>query len=273
MARFLRESLSGSELVTPFDAISTSAAERVRSQSVDGHVVELQHAFQSPYSLRCAPQGLGPIPETLAWVRRVVSRETNSSNDNPLVDPSTGKVHHGGNFYGGHIARAMDGLKIDLANLANWMHSLMANLLDSRFSNGLPASLSPRAGTNHGFKGMQIVHTSLVAAIRHLAAPSLIHTLPTEQFNQDVVSLGTHAATTAMDITSLMQDLMSVTLLTTTQAIHLRRGTEALGKGTEPVFRLIRSVSPLVAGDRALDNDIAAVRALIEDRRFPAATK
>jgi phenylalanine ammonia-lyase len=270
-ARFLRNTLAGSELVTPLDAIRSSAAERVLSQSGDGHTVELKQALQSPYSLRCAPQGLGPMLETLAWVRRVVTREANSANDNPLVDPHTGEIHHGGNFYGGHIARAMDGLKIDLANLANWMHSLMANLLDDRFSSGLPASLSRLTGTGHGFKGMQIVHTSLVAAIRHLAAPSLIHTLPTEQFNQDVVSLGTHAAATAMEITRMMQDLMAITLLTTSQAIELRRTSQALGDGTAPLFRLIRSVSPFVSCDRALDTDIAAICELIENQRLPVA--
>lgn len=269
-AQFLQEMLASSELVTPFDTIRSGAAERVQSEAEDGHTIELMQALQSPYSIRCAPQGFGPMLETFAWVRRVVTREANSANDNPLVDSGTGEIHHGGNFYGGHIARAMDGLKIDLANIANWMHSLMANLLDNRFSNGLPASLSRRASTCHGFKGMQIVHTSLVAAIRHLAAPSLIHTLPTEQFNQDVVSLGTHAATTAMEITSMMQDLMAITLLTTSQAIELRRNSgQALGNGTAPVFRLIHSVSPFVSYDRALDRDIAATRELIENQRLP----
>jgi hypothetical protein len=32
-----------------------------------------------------------------------------------------------------------------------------------------------------------------------MAGPSSIHSLPTEQYNQDVVSLGMHAAVTAMD--------------------------------------------------------------------------
>ena len=267
VALILRHLLAGSELVTPAGAIHESAAGCIRSRGSDDCVIELPQAVQSPYSVRCAPQGLGPMLETLVEARRVVTREANSANDNPLVDPS-GEIYHGGNFYGGHIARTMDGLKLDLANLANWMHSLVALLLDNRFSNGLPASLSPRAGTGHGFKGMQIVHTSLVAAIRHLAAPSLIHTLPTEQFNQDIVSLGTHAASTAMELTSIMQDLISITLLTASQAIDLRRKGEDLGAGTGTVYRLIRSVSSAVSADRALDGDIAAVRGMIENRTF-----
>ena len=89
---------------------------------------------------------------------------------------------------------------------------MVALLMDDRFSNGLPPSLSPHVGVYQGFKGMQIVHTSLVTAIRHWSAPSLIHTLPTEQYNQDIVSLGTHAALTAADITRLLHDAMAITL-------------------------------------------------------------
>jgi phenylalanine ammonia-lyase len=116
---------------------------------------------------------------------------------------------------------------------------------------------------------MQLVHTSLVTAIRHWSAPSLVHTLPTEQYNQDVVSLGTHSAMTALDITRLMRDLVSITLLSTVQAIDLRQGGGRIGAGTRPIYRAVRAVSPFVEADRALDRDIAAVSKLIGDRDIP----
>jgi len=37
---------------------------------------------------------------------------------------------------------------------------------------------------------MQMSVTSLACAVRQMAGPSSIHSLPTEQYNQDVVSLG-----------------------------------------------------------------------------------
>ncbi len=209
------------------------------------------------------------MQEGLEQVRAVVEREANSVNDNPLVDPASDRVYHTGNFYGAHVARAMDGLKIDMANLANWLHSLMALLMDDRFSNGLPPSLSPHPGLFQGFKGMQLVHTSLVTAIRHWSAPSLIHTLPTEQYNQDIVSLGTHSALTAMDITRLLRSAVAITLLSTAQAIDLRQGAGKLGVGTAPIYRAIRAASPFLEADRALDGDIAEVQKLIERRSIP----
>ena len=43
------------------------------------------------------------------------------------------------------------------------------------------------------------VRTNPACAVRQMAGPSSIHSLPTEQYNQDVVSLGMHSAVTAMD--------------------------------------------------------------------------
>jgi phenylalanine ammonia-lyase len=145
----------------------------------------------------------------------------------------------------------------------------MALLMDDRFSNGLPACLSPHPGLYQGFKGMQLCQTSLVTQIRHWSAPSLVHTLPTEQYNQDVVSLGTHAALTAMDIARLARWTVAITLLAAAQAVDLRQGSDRLGAGTRPICRLLRSVSPFVDRDRPLDRDIAAVSSLIERRQIP----
>ena len=276
VAEMLNSLLFDSKLAVPLDEIRLRAQEaNRRANASNGHHVEAaRESIQSPYSLRCAPQGLGPMQETLDQCRTVIEREANSVNDNPLIDPSAGQVYHTGNFYGAHIARAMDGLKLDLANLANWLHSLMALLMDDRFSNGLPPSLSPHVGVYQGFKGMQIVHSSLVTAIRHWCAPSLIHTLPTEQYNQDIVSLGTHSALTAMDVMRLLRNAVAITLLSTAQAIDLRRGdlwqgAERLGAGTRPIYGKIRGVSAFVDADRALDSDIAAVLGLIARREIP----
>jgi phenylalanine ammonia-lyase len=269
VAEMLNSLLFGSRLAVPLDEIRHRVEEAGREAHARHDVVAAGEMIQSPYSLRCSPQGLGPMWEALEQGRTVVEREANSVNDNPLIDPSSDRVYHTGNFYGAHIARVMDGCKVDMANLANWTHSLLALLMDDRFSNGLPPSLSPHVGLYQGFKGMQVVHTSLVTAIRHWSSPSLIHTLPTEQYNQDIVSLGTHASLTAADIARLLRDTMAITLLSTVQAIDLREGGEKLGAGTRPIYRAVRGVSRFVGADRSLDPDIRAVGKLIELREIP----
>jgi phenylalanine ammonia-lyase len=214
---------------------------------------------QSCYSLRCPPQGLGPAWEALETARPIIEREINSANDNPLIDPETGMFYQAGNFYGGHIARLLDAWKLDFAVLASWANALMAVLVDPRFNAGLPANLTPKPGVNSGFKGMQLSVTSLACAVRQIAGPSSIHSLPTEEYNEDVVSLGMHAAVTAMDALECVRNETAMVLLAAAQAVDLRGAVARLGRGTSKVYEDVRLVAAFQDQDRPMEEEIAAV--------------
>ena len=64
--------------------------------------------------------------------------ELNSVNDNPLVDPATGEILFGGNFFGGHPALVMDTLKIAAASTADLVDRQFALLVDERTTWGCP---------------------------------------------------------------------------------------------------------------------------------------
>lgn len=265
VAKALREMLANSRKGNPCDADVAQPYVVNRTDTV----VELDECVQEIYSIRCAPQVLGVVPESLDAARRVLEREAVSANDNPLIDPRTGDVLHGGNFMGQHVARAMDALKIDMVIVANHMHAIMALLMDSRFSRGLPNSLSPRLGLYQGFKGVQISQTALVAHLRRESAPASVHSLPTEQFNQDIVSLGLHAALGAAEMESKLRDVVSMTLLAACQAIDLRGNASELAEGTNVMFRAVRQVSPALDEDRPMDCDIASLSNAIVDGTLP----
>jgi phenylalanine ammonia-lyase len=216
---------------------------------------------QACYSLRCVPQGLGQVWEAIEDSRAIIEREINSANDNPLIDPDSGKLFKGGNFYGGHIARMLDAWKIDFAAMANWANSIMALLADDRFSGGLPANLTPNPGVNSGYKGVQLSITALACAVRQLAGPSSIHSLPTEQYNQDVVSLGMHAAVTAMDSLTCVRNSTAMLLLASAQAVDLRGGPQALGRGSREVYHAVREIAGFETEDRPKESEIAALAA------------
>jgi phenylalanine ammonia-lyase len=266
-AAFCRKLIEGSRYVRNLDEIREEVGEK--SQQAQGTISQADDAIQTPYSLRCIPQGIGPVLETIKGHQIVIEREMNSANDNPLVDPVEGRIYHTGNFYGGHVARALDSWKIDLATLGNWLHALIAMIIDDRFNNGLPANLAPKPGLFSGFKGPQLCLTSLVCALRHLSNPSLIHSLPTEQYNQDMVSLGMHSALTAMQMTGILRDAVAIALLALCQAIDLRGGSRGLGKGSRAVYDAIRGDVPFLDEDRPLDADITKVAALIRERSIP----
>lgn len=239
-----------------------AVAEYIR-EHLAGSRMAGDSARQSCYSLRCPPQGLGPVWEGLDEARPLIEREINSANDNPLVDPESGTLYRAGNFYGGHIARVLDTWKIDFAVMANWANAVMAVLVDDKFNNGLPSSLVPEPGVNSGFKGMQLSVTSLACAVRQLAGPSSIHSLPTEAYNEDVVSLGMHAAVTAMDALECLRNETAMLLLAAAQAVDLRGATEKLGTRNRRVHTAIRQVSDFLARDRPMEQDVADVAALI----------
>ena len=218
---------------------------------------------QSCYSLRCGPQGLGQVWEALEDARAVLEREINSANDNPLIDPDTGALYKAGNFYGGHIARLLDTWKIDFATMATWGNALMALLVDDRFNGGLPANLTPQPGVNSGFKGMQLSVTSLTCAVRQMAGPSSIHSLPTEQYNQDVVSLGMHAAVTAMDALECLRNETAMVLLAAAQAVDLRGGPAKLARGSRRIHEQVRQLARFQDKDRPMEHEVAMLSAKI----------
>ena len=116
--------------------------------------------LQDRYSIRCAPHIIGVMQDALPFLKQFIETELNSANDNPIVDAEGEHILHGGHFYGGHIAFAMDSLKTLIANIADLHDRQLALVMDTKFNNGLPANLSGAQGQrkmiNHGFKAVQI---------------------------------------------------------------------------------------------------------------------
>ncbi|HEX6343901.1 aromatic amino acid ammonia-lyase [Umezawaea sp.] len=229
----------------------------------------LDHAVQDRYSLRCAPAVTGVLRDLVEWAEKWVTIEINSTNDNPLFDAADNAVRSGGNFYGGHIGQAMDGLKLAVANVADLLDRQLALVVDEKFNNGMPANLvlpfaedDWRAGLHHGFKGMQIAASSLTAEALKLTAPASAFSRSTEAHNQDKVSMGTIAARDARTVLELAEQVAAIHLLALCQAADLR-GPELLSPATRPAFDLVREHVPMVDADRRMDADIHTVVSLI----------
>ena len=67
-----------------------------------------KHKVQEYYSLRCVPQVLGPVMDTIMYASHVLMNEVNSASDNPIIDDENHNVYHGGNFHGDYVALEMD---------------------------------------------------------------------------------------------------------------------------------------------------------------------
>ncbi|MFT6131513.1 MAG: histidine ammonia-lyase [Shewanella sp.] len=182
--------------------------------------------LQDRYSIRCAPHIIGVLQDALPFMRQFIETELNSANDNPIVDAEGEHILHGGHFYGGHIAFAMDAMKNAVANIADLIDRQMALVMDPKFNNGLPANLSAAEGErraiNHGFKAVQIGVSAWTAEALKNTMPASVFSRSTECHNQDKVSMGTIAARDCMRILQLTEQVAAAALLAMSQGIQLR---------------------------------------------------
>jgi histidine ammonia-lyase len=231
--------------------------------------------LQDRYSIRCAPHVIGVLADALPWLRSYVENELNSANDNPIIDAASERVLHGGHFYGGHIAFAMDSMKNAVANLADLLDRQMALLVDSRFSNGLPANLSgvagPRAAINHGLKALQISVSAWTAEALKLTMPASVFSRSTECHNQDKVSMGTIAARDCARVLELTEQVAAGLLITVRQAVWLRCRLSSAALPSAGLQGMIDALSADIAvieEDRRLEPDLRLLLERIRGRAW-----
>ncbi|NIB44230.1 aromatic amino acid lyase [Pseudomaricurvus alkylphenolicus] len=234
--------------------------------------------LQDRYSLRCAPHVIGVLQDTLPWSRQLIENELNSANDNPIIDGIGEHVLHGGHFYGGHIAVAMDTLKNTVANIADLLDRQMAQMMDPKFNHGLPANLSgaqgERAAINHGFKAVQIGCSAWTAeALKH-TMPASVFSRSTECHNQDKVSMGTIAARDCLRVLQLTEQVTAATLLAACQGVELRvkqgeLDLQRLSPELSDMIEQVRQLSAFIDEDRALDEELSTTTHAIQSQRWP----
>ncbi len=233
--------------------------------------------IQDRYSIRCAPHVIGVLGDCLEWSKAWIERELNSANDNPLFDAEMDMHFHGGHFYGGHIAFAMDGLKTAVANVADLMDRQMALLVDTRYNMGLPANLSgsqgQRAAINHGLKAAQISSSALTAESLKLCMPASVFSRSTECHNQDKVSMGTIASRDCLRVLELTERVASILCVATRQALGLRERQQEsaqtrLSPQANAFLQNLMELIPLIEEDRALDGLLNGLTDQIQGRHW-----
>jgi len=235
------------------------------------------HRLQDRYSIRCAPHVIGVLEDSMPWLRSMIENELNSANDNPIIDGIGEHVLHGGHFYGGHIAMAMDSMKNCVANLADLADRQIATLVDTKMNNGLPSNLSAsteeRRFINHGFKAIQIGCSAWTAEALKLTMPASVFSRSTECHNQDKVSMGTIAARDCLRVLELTEQVLAATLLASVQAVRVRIITGELEESalTRDIMDMVNDVSSffeLLVEDRPTDNLLRETIGYIQGQRW-----
>lgn len=225
---------------------------------------QTQEAVQDKYSLRCTPQVLGPVLDTIEQLREWLELEMNGTSDNPLVDED-GTLAMGGNFYGGYLSQGMDYLKISLAHVADLVDRQLMTLIDEKSNRGLPANLAdwnsiPESERflHHGLKGLHQATNAITSEIMARATPNGIFSRSSESHNQDKVSLGMSAAVQCSQMIEPLFTIQAMYLTCLAQALDLRK-IELKGERSKFFYKLVRSVVPFVSRDQSLGAEIKAL--------------
>ena len=210
-----------------------------------------KNKVQSFYSLRCVPQVLGPIWDELENAERVLINELNSACDNPIVDPDTEYVYHGGNFHGDYVSFEMDKLKIAVTKMIMLAERQMNYLFHDRINdNILPPFVNLGVlGLNYGLQAAQFTATSTTAECQTLSNPMYVHSIPNNNDNQDIVSMGTNSALMAKTVIENGFQVMSIHFMALVQAIDYLKIQNKISKKSRIVYDEIRSFLPIFADD------------------------
>ncbi|MEO7307983.1 MAG: aromatic amino acid ammonia-lyase [Ferruginibacter sp.] len=224
-----------------------------------------QDKVQEYYSLRCVTQILGPIYDTICHAEKVVVDELNSVNDNPVIDHENENIFHGGNFHGDYVSLEMDKLKIAITKLSMLSERQLNYLLNEKLNQKFPPFVNLGVlGFNFGMQGMQFTATSTVAENQTMSFPMYVHSIPNNNDNQDIVSMGCNAALMTKRVIDNSFEVLAIQMMTVLQAIDYLKCTDRLSTETRHIYTEIRKVFPKFIEDEPKYKDLERIRKYFE---------
>ena len=225
--------------------------------------------IQEYYSIRCITQILGPILDTITNAENVLINEVNSVNDNPIIDHENKIVYHGGNFHGDYVALEMDKLKIAVTKLSMLSERQLNFLMNNKLNTKVPPLVNlGTLGLNLGLQGVQFTATSTVAENQSLSTPVYIHSIPSNNDNQDIVSMGTNAALMTMKVIENSYEVLAIELISLLQAIDYLGYADKLSEKTKRAYTELRKIVPKFIEDSAKYKDIQNIKEYILENKL-----
>lgn len=220
---------------------------------------------QEYYSLRCVTQVLGPVFDTLENAEQVLVNELNSVNDNPIVDVANQNIFHGGNFHGDYVSFEMDKLKIAITKLTMLSERQLNYLLNAKLNQKFPPFINLGVlGLNFGMQGIQFTATSTTAENQTLSFPMYVHSIPNNNDNQDIVSMGFNAAQLTKKVIDNAYEVLSIQAMTLLQGVDYLQCQSSMAPKTKAVYEALRLLFPKFVEDGPLYRSLAKVRTWIE---------
>ena len=244
-------------------------ASAIRSLLGDSEIND-SHAdcdrVQDPYSIRCMPQVMGAVADTLKHATQTLAGECNSVSDNPLIFDD--EVLSGGNFHAEPIGFVSDFMAIALTEVGT-ISERRIDLLLRNVNPDLSMFLTGEPGLESGFMIAHVTAAALASENKTLAHPASIDSIPTSAGQEDHVSMAPWAGRKLLSITDNLAAILAIELLSATSALDQLRPLKSTA-ALEKVHATIRARIPASSADRRLDQDIAAISQAILDGQVAA---
>jgi len=224
--------------------------------------------LQDPLTFRCLPQVHGAARDALGYVMSILQIELNSSQSNPVVvvpaGNEPGRIVSVGNFDIGHLAAALDFLRIALAPVVTSANERAVKLLQAPYS-GLPAGLAALSGSpDDALAELATSGQAITVEARTLAHPvsyELASSVKGEGI-EDRATMAPLSARRLADMIALCARVVAIELVVAAQAIDLRAPGQ-LGLGTGRAYRMIRELVPFTQADGTLPADLEPLVELV----------
>ncbi len=222
---------------------------------------------QEYYSLRCVTQILGPVYDTIFNAKNVLLNELNSVNDNPVIDHKNNNIFHGGNFHGDYVSLEMDKLKIAITRLSMLAERQLNYLLNDKLNQKFPPFINlGELGLNFGMQGMQFTATSTVAENQTMSFPMYVHSIPNNNDNQDIVSMGCNAVLMTKKVIDNSFEVLSIHAMAVLQAIDFLKCEGKLSPVTKNFYTAARKIFPAFVDDLPKYKDAQRMKNFLENK-------
>ena len=164
----------------------------------------------------------------------------------------------------------MDKLKIVVTKLSMLCERQLNFLLNDKLNQKLPPFVNlGKLGLNLGMQGAQFTATSTVAENQTLSFPMYVHSIPNNNDNQDIVSMGTNSALLTQRVIENAFQVIAIEYITILQAIDYLKFESKLSSKSRKLYKSLRTLVPKFTKDAIKYKEIELVKNYLQLNTLP----
>ena len=160
-------------------------------------------------------------------------------------------------------------LKIGVAKLSMLIERQLNFLVNPKLNDIFPPFLNRQTlGLNFGVQGMQFTAVSTTAENQTLSNPMSVHSIPNNNDNQDIVSMGTNSALLAGRVIDNGFRVLAIHLIAAAQAVDISGEHDKLSSRSKAIYKAVRAISTPITDDVPRFNDISQLTNYLQNHNL-----